>query len=289
MALLYLGIGRSVFVAEHVGVDMHRHKYLEITLALDHPFAVRTAESDWIVTRSVAIRPDVPHQYRDFQGLQASLQLIPEQRYCVEWAGGSLRGIGLQVLDSFDLSPYVTFFRNSHADNPSCFDVFQTCERMMNVLTGLQGYKSVVDERILKVLDLIQANIARSISSKKLAGAICLSEDRFLHLFKEQLGIPLRAYVVNQRIMRASEAILRGKTLTQAALDAGFSDSSHYSRTFVSIAGTQPSVLKQFRGKAEVYSCSSSRCVRPTALDPQGESCSICPLHRSPGEVSLHG
>jgi AraC-like DNA-binding protein len=276
-----------VFVAEHFDSGMHRHKSLELTLALAHPFSVRTADSDWVVTRSVVIKPDVPHEFKNFQGMQASLQLIPEQRYSVEWTDGFLRGKELQTLDTFDLSPYVTFFRNIHATETSCFDVFQTCERMMNVLTGLQGYKNVVDERLLKVLDLIQANIARSISSKRLANAICLSEDRFLHLFKEQLGIPLRAYVLNQRIMRASEAILRGKTLTQAALDAGFSDSSHYSRTFVAVAGTQPSVLKQFRGKAEVYSCSSSRCVRPTALDPEGQSCTACPLHRSPAKLTL--
>ena len=65
----------------------------------------------------------------------------------------------------------------------------------------------------------------------------CLSESRFSHLFTKETGLPFRTYVLWRRLMQAVERRAAGATLTEAAHQAGFSDSAHFSRTFLRMFG----------------------------------------------------
>ncbi|HET6147003.1 MAG TPA: helix-turn-helix transcriptional regulator [Polyangia bacterium] len=64
------------------------------------------------------------------------------------------------------------------------------------------------------------------------AAHVGLSTGRARHLFVEETGLPFRTYLLWRRLMRAAELFSAGSSLTDAAQDAGFSDSSHLSRTF---------------------------------------------------------
>ena len=68
--------------------------------------------------------------------------------------------------------------------------------------------------------------------ASEVASQLALSESRFLHLFKEELGIPWRPYILWRRMMCAIQALINNKSATDAAHVAGFSDSAHLSRTF---------------------------------------------------------
>jgi len=68
--------------------------------------------------------------------------------------------------------------------------------------------------------------------ASEVASQLALSESRFLHLFSEELGIAWRPYLLWRRMICAIQAIINGTSATNAAHLAGFSDSSHLSRTF---------------------------------------------------------
>ena len=68
--------------------------------------------------------------------------------------------------------------------------------------------------------------------AKDIAQQLSLSQSRFLHLFKENMGLPWRAYLLWRRLICAITALKAGHNATQAAYMAGFSDSAHLSRTF---------------------------------------------------------
>jgi methylphosphotriester-DNA--protein-cysteine methyltransferase len=277
-AHLYLGVGRFLFLAPHLDAGVHHHNAMEIMLSLRGSFAVRTGSSGWKTARAVFINSNVPHQFKDFSGMSASFQFLPER-----WRTSAIRrvfskGQAARYLDSLDLFRYVQFFRGLERAGPSCSRVFRVCEDLLEDITGTTGCKGPVDDRLLSALDHIQVNLTSRISSTKLAHEVCLSNDRFLHLFKEQMGIPLRQYVLHQRLMCGSAAIVCGKSVTQAAVDSGFSDSSHFTRRFVEFSGLRPSQLKQFHGKARMSTCSSSRCVRVRWTDLAGGECHFCRL-----------
>jgi AraC family transcriptional regulator len=80
-----------------------------------------------------------------------------------------------------------------------------------------------------------------------LAGAVPLtnlSAGRLRHLFVEQTGLPFKTFILWLRLMRALERFAAGRTLTEAAHDAGFSDSAHLSRTFRRMFGVAPGALR---------------------------------------------
>ena len=62
-------------------------------------------------------------------------------------------------------------------------------------------------------------------------------------VFVEETGLPFRRWILWRRLMRSVERMATGETLTSAALRAGFSDSAHFSRTFLRMFGVQASAL----------------------------------------------
>ncbi len=68
--------------------------------------------------------------------------------------------------------------------------------------------------------------------ARDIAAGLALSESRFLHLFREQMHMPWRPYLLWRRLLCAVQALHQGKNATTAAQDAGFADSAHLSRTF---------------------------------------------------------
>jgi AraC-like DNA-binding protein len=62
-------------------------------------------------------------------------------------------------------------------------------------------------------------------------------------LFVEAVGLPFRAHVLRQRLQRLIREIRTGKSLTHAALAAGFADAAHMTRAFRRMTGIAPSRL----------------------------------------------
>ena len=74
--------------------------------------------------------------------------------------------------------------------------------------------------------------ISHDFSLKTLAGISGLSQSRFMHVFTESTGVPLRPYVLWLRLQRACCDLMAGASVTAAAHSAGFSDAAHLTRTF---------------------------------------------------------
>ncbi|MEL7400001.1 MAG: AraC family transcriptional regulator, partial [Pseudomonadota bacterium] len=80
---------------------------------------------------------------------------------------------------------------------------------------------------------------------------LALSESRFLHLFRQQMGIAWRPYLLWRRLLCAVQQMAHGLSATAAAHQAGFADSAHLSRTFRSTFGmTIRQASRLFRASA---------------------------------------
>ena len=101
------------------------------------------------------------------------------------------------------------------------------------------------DPRITKVLDLIASSDDLRLSLEQVAATVFLSPSRFQHLFKQQVGLPFRRYMLWRKVTRAMIAIARERTLTAAAQSSDFADAAHLTRTFHQMFGLPPSVLMQ--------------------------------------------
>lgn len=94
----------------------------------------------------------------------------------------------------------------------------------------------------------LQAELdSRPVRLRDLAATVHLSESRLSHLFAQDLGITFRAYVRWLRLLRATAAVAQGRTLTEAAHLAGFTDSSHLTRTCRRTFGGPPTAFNTIR------------------------------------------
>lgn len=122
--------------------------------------------------------------------------------------------------------------------------IVQNPAHMLGALAGLLGVSAQAfnpqpdDVRLRRlVAQLDQCFVQGCVKPEQwrageIAADLGLSESRFLHLFRQHMEIPWRPYLLWRRLLCACNGLRTGKSATAAALDAGFSDSAHLSRTF---------------------------------------------------------
>jgi AraC-like DNA-binding protein len=99
------------------------------------------------------------------------------------------------------------------------------------------------DPRIQKIIDYATAHLDEPLSLESASRGIYLSPSRLRHLFVEQTGLAFKTYVLWLRLVRAVQAYSEGGSLTEAAHEAGFSDSAHFSRIFKRTFGLPATTL----------------------------------------------
>jgi AraC-like DNA-binding protein len=102
-----------------------------------------------------------------------------------------------------------------------------------------------VDPRVTAAAHRIRVDPATAVSAQELAAGAGLSESRFLHLFRDELGTTLRRYRIWVRLVHAGVAIAGGANLTEAAMKSGFASPSHLADRFKSTFGLSASQLLQ--------------------------------------------
>lgn len=96
--------------------------------------------------------------------------------------------------------------------------------------------------RVNRAADLLRAHDTNNIDF--VASQIGLSSSRLRHLFTHQVGGAPASYRKWRRLWKAAVLLGRGEKIVDAALEAGFSDSSHLNRTFVEMLSVTPRMFQ---------------------------------------------
>lgn len=102
--------------------------------------------------------------------------------------------------------------------------------------------KTMYHERMLMILQHIQANLDNDLSLDELAGLSYFSPTHFHRVFKEMIGETLGEHVRRIRIERAAHRLAHNTcSVTEAAFEAGFESIEAFSRAFRRMFGCPPS------------------------------------------------
>ena len=219
----------------------HAHHAIQITLSLGGRFALRTKEQ--AVAGNAAVAADVEHVF-EAQGTIALLFVEPESK--------SGRAIAKMLLDKDGVIPIpdemiadlVKLLRVASGDSTTDERVLKDIGRaIIGRLAGV-AVVDLPDSRVRHMMEYVASHLDGAITLGSAAKSAGLSPSRARHLFVEQTGLPFRSYLLWLRIMKAVAIISAGSSLTEAAHEAGFADSAHFSRTFKRMFGLSAAALQ---------------------------------------------
>src|SRR5271167_2939250 len=105
-------------------------------------------------------------------------------------------------------------------------------------------------QRINRVIDYLRGNLDRQVKLKELARVACLSEFHFHRIFGAVSGETLNNFTNRLRLEKAARLLrYSDQSITDIALDCGFSSSSTFSRAFQKAYSIAPI---QFRKSGEI-------------------------------------
>lgn len=99
-------------------------------------------------------------------------------------------------------------------------------------------------ERVEAVRETLEALYWEEHSLASLAASVGMSPFQFARVFRELTGYPPHRYLLRVRLERASRMLLDGKSVTETCFDVGFSNLSHFTRSFRRRFGCAPSSFK---------------------------------------------
>lgn len=107
--------------------------------------------------------------------------------------------------------------------------------------------------RIVPILDYIQEHLTEPLTLDQIASKFFISKHYLCRIFKTATGFSVMEYIIHSRILRARQLLQTGVTVQQAGELSGFSDNSHFIRTFGNLTGTSPGrYAKEYRGSERV-------------------------------------
>jgi AraC family transcriptional regulator len=96
-----------------------------------------------------------------------------------------------------------------------------------------------------RLLDFIESYLDQPLSLQRLARVSGTSASHLKTLFKRSMGVSVHAYVVQRRVARARQLLLKGELpSSQIALESGFAHQSHMARCVRRLLGVTPSDLR---------------------------------------------
>jgi AraC-like DNA-binding protein len=117
-----------------------------------------------------------------------------------------------------------------------------------------------IDPRVMRAVEHLRQRVdgPGDLSLSSLAAIAGLSPSRFMHVFTESLGVPLRPYILWLRLQRASSEMMEGASVSQAAHRAGFADAAHLNRTFRRMLGSSPTEKREWQRMEHIPEPASS-------------------------------
>lgn len=99
-------------------------------------------------------------------------------------------------------------------------------------------------ERLLMVMEHIQANMDGDLQLETLADIAGFSPYHFHRVFRAFMGEPVRQYIKRLRLRRAAKQLLcEEKSVTEVALDAGYETASAFNKAFKQMFGVSPTAF----------------------------------------------
>lgn len=230
------------YITSSVTINDHKHYCYKVAVSLDHTVNCMLGHEQHIAVRGFVVNQGKKHRCAAPEGPVLNNLIEPDSLWgkrIKELLDGKDFVRFEEITDTASLTPILPKNYQGMENDALAANI----QKLMNKLTDIDPTTlHPVDDRIERVTAHLLAHVGEKLSRETLSDLTFLSYERARHLFAEQKGIPLSRYILWQRLRCVLKSVIQEKTsLTAVIKKYGFSDLSHFNRTFRGIFGFNPS------------------------------------------------
>ena len=130
----------------------------------------------------------------------------------------------------------------------------------LNAATAGEAIRNKDFLRVAPILDYVRDNLADPLSLDQIANQFYISKHYLCRIFKSATGFSVMEYIIYSRVLRARQLLQSGVSVQQAGEQSGFSDNSHFIRTFGHLTGVTPGrYAKEYQSSDQILLRDSTR------------------------------
>ena len=209
--------------------------------------------------------PSVPQEYEQNEGVcywvhfsgSSCAEVLSESGLC-----GAPIFLGNRedsaIIAAFERMIY-RYFTTGHKED------FALSSELLSLLACFRGKivnnTTAYDDRLSAVVSYMHRSYASELDLDECARMTYVSRGRFMHLFKEKMGISPYAYFQRIRMQRAAELLVFSRdSVAEVASKVGFKDALYFSKAFKKVYGSSPSEFRERRELRAPKLVASSGC-----------------------------
>ncbi len=232
MLKIFWDTDNIAFIGNQVNATEHSHCVIQLFLSLDNPLQL-IVNGKQISGNCIMVNKNTRHIFSCDNKIRVSILIEPSSSFAKELikkidGDYLIYNNGLEhiqqkaalLLNTNDKRKYENFIQD-----------FAT-------YLGIKRNSKILDERIITLLEKLQNCDCYDHTIDSFAKSVCLSSSRLSHLFREQIGVPLKSYIIFHQLEKAFTVLLNGANITDAAMLAGFDSPSHFAATVKKWMGT---------------------------------------------------
>lgn len=211
-----------------------RHGAHTVYIAHETPFEIRVDSAPPTRAWLALVPANVVHRITSADRLMRDILIEPESAVLAELAASGARVVRSRTAEYLNLQrAFNAWLAGSEPANANAAELDR-------FFFGRPLSPRSIDPRIRRVVTGIGAHPHDQISATEFAHLTSLSFSRFVHLFKQEIGMTVRAFCAWKRARSVLPSMIGPCNLTQLALEAGYPDSTHFSHSIRRIFGLRP-------------------------------------------------
>lgn len=252
MNRIYWDRDKISILTDQIEAIEHKHYAMQLFLSIDKPLNLYVS-GKLVMGKCVIINCNVNHIFSTGNQLHFSIIIEPASNIARQLEM-RMNGSEFDILDDLGIEK----IQNAVSDLAYCKkdDEMKHYQYLIDTLYDnlkLNRKVKVYDDRIREVLDYTEKCDCSVHTISFFADMVSLSPSRLSHLFREQVGMPLKSYIQFHQMQKAFFALLNGKNITEAAMIANFDSPSHFAAATNRMMGMPASLSSKNSVFLKVY------------------------------------
>lgn len=208
-----------------------------IYFAREAQLEVSLAGDGWQICELAVVPPYQPHRIRSDTGLISDVLIEPET-VDLTALPPFVRDAAGAVLDP---GSALRQLREAQVRLEECDGALSADDELFDeIFFGAALPRRPLDNRIARALALLDRQDVEPVSAAELAHILQLSFSRFIHLFKSEVGVPLRTFRTWKRARNLLNYVTQEANLADIAQHTGYPDAAHFSHSIRQVFGLRP-------------------------------------------------